>query len=63
MGTFPNIQPNQIGSGHYRIRRWVEVWDYAGDAIYRGFVADINGEQTLFVFFEDGALGHGLKSG
>ncbi|KAJ5195165.1 uncharacterized protein N7498_008603 [Penicillium cinerascens] len=63
MGTFHNIQPNYIGPGHDRIQRWIEVWDYAGDAIYRGFVTDMHGERTLFVFFEDGALGHGLKSG
>lgn len=63
MGTFHNIQPNYIGSGHDRVQRWIEVWDYAGDAIYRGFVTDMHGERTLFVFFEDGALGHGLKSG
>lgn len=63
MGTFQNIQPNRIGLAHDRIQRWIEVWDYTGDAIYRGFVADTNGERTLFVFFEDSALGYGLKSG
>lgn len=63
MGAFQNSPPDQYGPGHDRIQRWIEVWDYAGDAIYRGFVAEISGERTLFVFFEDGALGHGLKSG
>jgi hypothetical protein len=63
VGTFQNIQPNHIRPGHDRIQRWIEVWDYTGDAIYRGFVTDMHGERTLFVFFEDGALGHGLKSG
>lgn len=48
-------------TGH-DIQRWIEVWDYAGDAIYRGFVAEHNGEKTMFVFF-DRALDHGLKSG
>ncbi|KAJ6140437.1 hypothetical protein N7470_010442 [Penicillium chermesinum] len=43
--------------------RWIEVWDYTGDAIYRGFVAELEGERTLFVFLEDEALSHGLKSG
>lgn len=47
----------------HRVRRWIEVWDYTSDAIFRGFVADIGGERTLFVFLEDGVLGHGLKSG
>ncbi|KAJ5951792.1 uncharacterized protein N7479_010205 [Penicillium vulpinum] len=58
MDAFQNIQSNQIG-----IQRWIEVWDYSGDAIYRGFVAEHNKERTLFVFFEDRALEHGLKSG
>ncbi|OGE52636.1 hypothetical protein PENARI_c009G06182 [Penicillium arizonense] len=62
MDVFQNI-PNQIGQGHDRIQRWIEVWDYSGDAIYRGFVAENNGERTLFVFFEDRALDQGLKSG
>ncbi|KAJ5650023.1 uncharacterized protein N7484_003746 [Penicillium longicatenatum] len=63
MGVFQNIQANHMGPMHDRICRWIEVWDYTSDAIYRGFVADVDGEQTLFVFLEDGALGHGLKSG
>ncbi|KAJ5785751.1 uncharacterized protein N7503_010963 [Penicillium pulvis] len=63
MGVFQNIQANQMGPIHDRIRRWIEVWDYTSDAIYRGFVADVDGEQTLFVFLENGAIGHGLKSG
>ncbi|CAI7639176.1 unnamed protein product [Penicillium glandicola] len=63
MDVFQNIQPNQTGHQHDRIQRWIEVWDYSGDAIYRGFVAEQNKERTLFVFFEDCALEHGLKSG
>ncbi|KAJ5894436.1 hypothetical protein N7495_006127 [Penicillium taxi] len=62
MGAFQDSQPIQIGPGH-NIQRWIEVWDYTGDTIYRGFVADQHGERTLFVFFEEGALSHGLKSG
>jgi hypothetical protein len=46
-----------------RIQRWVEVMDYTNDTIYRGFVATSGGERTLFVFFEETSLGHGLKSG
>lgn len=56
------------------VKCWMEVWDYAGDAIYRGFLAErkvggvVNGaagvERTLFVFFSDFGLdGQGLKSG
>ncbi|KAJ5457124.1 hypothetical protein N7530_012398 [Penicillium desertorum] len=63
MDAFQNIQSNQIEHQHGRIQRWIEVWDYSSDAIYRGFVAEHNKERTLFVFFEDRALEHGLKSG
>jgi hypothetical protein len=63
MGTFQDIQHNHIGPGHDHVQQWIELWDYTGDAIYRGFVTEMHGERTLFVFFEDGALGHGLKSG
>ncbi|KAJ5401451.1 uncharacterized protein N7487_007347 [Penicillium crustosum] len=63
MDAFENIQSNQVGNPRHRIQLWIEVWDYSGDAIYRGFVAEHNKERTLFVFFEDRALEHGLKSG
>jgi hypothetical protein len=61
MDAFPNVQSNQTAP-HGHIQRWIEVWDYSGDAIYRGFVAEHHQERTLFVFFEDSAL-DGLKSG
>ncbi|KAL4885380.1 ornithine decarboxylase antizyme-domain-containing protein [Aspergillus karnatakaensis] len=56
-------QPNEPGYGETQIQRWVEVLDYTSDAIYRGFVTNASGEQTLFVFLTENALGHGLKSG
>ncbi|KAJ5355355.1 uncharacterized protein N7496_012567 [Penicillium cataractarum] len=69
MGTFQQTQPSQqhsqhrLGDHHGSIQKWVEVWDYSGDAIYRGFVTGEDDERTLFVFLEDGTIGHGLKSG
>lgn len=63
MDVFQDTQQNQLGSQYDRIKRWIEVWDYTADTIYRGFVADMEGEKTLFVFLEDKALGNGLKSG
>lgn len=69
MGTFQQTQPSQQHSQHHiedhhgSIQKWVEVWDYSGDAIYRGFVTGEDDERTLFVFLEDGTIGHGLKSG
>lgn len=56
-------QNHNIGQEQKQIQQWLEVWDYTGDAIYRGFVKDVSSERTLFVFFEDSALGNGLKSG
>ncbi|KAL2844304.1 ornithine decarboxylase antizyme-domain-containing protein [Aspergillus pseudoustus] len=54
---------NGTGLDNGRIQRWIEVMDYTSDTIYRGFVTTSGGERTLFVFFEETALGHGLKSG
>ncbi|KMK57975.1 hypothetical protein Y699_03395 [Aspergillus fumigatus Z5] len=56
-------RPNWTGSERMPIRNWVEVWDYVGDAIYRGFLTDVNDERTLFLFFKDSVLGHNLKAG
>ena len=63
MGAFQDIQPNKTGQAHDRVQRWIEVWDYTGDAIYRGFVVEKDGERTLFVFLEHGLIDQGLKSG
>ncbi|EER43417.1 ornithine decarboxylase antizyme [Histoplasma capsulatum H143] len=47
-----------------RIQNFIEVWDYAGDTIYRGFVAADGNRRTLFVFFDNHiCAGQGLKSG
>jgi hypothetical protein len=41
---------------------WLEVWDYAGGASFRAFVANDGEEKTLFVFFDvEGVLGRDLK--
>ncbi|EPS31268.1 hypothetical protein PDE_06223 [Penicillium oxalicum 114-2] len=70
MGTFQQTQPGQQyrpafhrRQSHGSIEKWIEVWDYSGDAIYRGFVTGDGDERTLFVFLEDGTIGQGLKSG
>ncbi|KAL2382633.1 hypothetical protein RJZ90_003138 [Blastomyces dermatitidis] len=47
-----------------RIQNCIEVWDYAGDTIYRGFVAADGNQRTLFVFFDrHTCAGQGFKSG
>lgn len=42
---------------------WLEIWDYVGGATFRGFVAEHQGERSLFVFFDSGVLGSDLKPG
>jgi len=43
------------------IHSWLEVWDYVGGASFRGFIAEVNGEKSLFAFFDPGVLGRDLK--
>lgn len=46
----------------YDICAWLEMWDYAGGASFRAFVADDGEEKSLFVFFDiQGVLGRDLK--
>ncbi|KAL4974538.1 ornithine decarboxylase antizyme-domain-containing protein [Aspergillus desertorum] len=56
-------QMENAGGEHSRIQTWVEVLDYTSDTIYRGFVTNMTGERTLFVFLAETPVGHGLKSG
>jgi hypothetical protein len=42
---------------------WLEMYDYAGGARFRGYVADGHEGRSMFVFFDDGVLGHDLKPG
>ncbi|KAH7149295.1 ornithine decarboxylase antizyme-domain-containing protein, partial [Dactylonectria estremocensis] len=47
----------------FEIEAWMEVWDYAGGASFRAFVANDGEEKSLFVFFDyQGVLGRDLKS-
>ncbi|PNP77195.1 hypothetical protein FNYG_09495 [Fusarium nygamai] len=46
----------------YNVTAWLEMWDYAGGASFRAFVADDGEEKSLFVFFDiEGVLGRDLK--
>lgn len=45
------------------VHQWVEMFDYAGGARFRGFVASDGEETTLFVFFDEGVSGNDLKPG
>lgn len=42
---------------------WLEVFDYVGGNRFRGFVAEQDGEKTMFVFFDQSVIGGDLKPG
>lgn len=65
MGAYQqNIGPDKSSKTKQRtVDTYLEIWDYANDAIYRGFVADCGGQKTLFVFFDDHTADHGIKNG
>ncbi|PYI19759.1 yippee-domain-containing protein [Aspergillus violaceofuscus CBS 115571] len=63
MGAYQS-QPEIVEAMHTPIQHWLEVLDYTNDVTYRGFVTSTNdGQPTIFVFFSDQTLGHGLKTG
>ena len=45
------------------ISNWIEVWDYAGDASFRGFVTASTPEKALFVLLDEALIGNDLKHG
>ncbi|KAK1469162.1 ornithine decarboxylase antizyme [Colletotrichum abscissum] len=40
---------------------WLEVWDFAGGASFRAFVADDGAEKSLFALFDRNVIGRDLK--
>lgn len=45
-----------------QISQWLEIYDYASDTRFRGFVAtNAYGQRSLFVFFEHNIVGKDLK--
>jgi len=61
----PSPSPDERRYPHLNrlVREYVEVWDYAGGARFRGFVAEKDGERALFVFFDKEVIGKDLKPG
>ena len=46
----------------FEIDAWAEVWDYAGGASFRAFIANDGNEKSLFVFFDvEGIMARDLK--
>lgn len=57
-----NHQTMTLNKMGFEVDSWMEVWDYAGGASFRAFVADNGDEKSLFVFFDiEGVLGRDLK--
>ena len=50
---------------HQYVQQYIEVWDYAGGARFRGFTAHGQDwkEKTMFVFFDAFVIGKDLKQG
>lgn len=59
---YQNIRPETNKQGR-RILEWIEVWEYATDTIYRGFISEDSRGKVMFVFFEDTVLDWDLKPG
>ena len=75
LGERDAVKQNSLEVGAYLQRRngrprpkllleeWVEMWDYAGDLRFRGFVAGGVHMKSLFVFFDKTMVDNDLKSG
>jgi hypothetical protein len=61
----PEPSPDAVGyvSDKGMVSEWVEVWDYVGGIRFLGFVAEKEGERTLFVFFDQDVIGGKIKAG
>lgn len=63
----PSPSPSPDGRVHPTsdgmIRDYVEIYDYAGGARFRGFVAEKDDERTMFVFWDKDVLDKDLKPG
>lgn len=58
----PFQQEAKLKSSGYEVDAWMEVWDYAGGASFRAFVANDGKEKSLFIFFDiQGVMGRDLK--
>lgn len=45
------------------VKTWLEMYDYVGGNKFRGFVAEQDGENTMFVFFDQSVHADDLKPG
>ncbi|KAI9724941.1 MAG: hypothetical protein M1812_000217 [Candelaria pacifica] len=63
MGAHCVQNPDGRSTGMIQLQYWVEVWDYGGGSLFRGFVVEEAKEKTLYVFFDEEVIGRDLKHG
>lgn len=64
VGTPPSGHGLEVAGSksRFEIDAWMELWDYAGGASFRAFIANDGEEKTLFIFFDiEGVMGRDLK--
>jgi hypothetical protein len=57
------IDEGYVGEEVGVVSDWLAIWDYVGGNKFRGFVAEKDGERSMFVFFDNGVMGSDLKPG
>jgi len=63
---YPAPPPPPSTTRAVHVAEYVEAWDYAGGARFRGFVAGRDGEEhhrAMFIFFDKEVIGKDLKPG
>lgn len=59
----PSPETHAYSATSGAVREYVEMWDYAGGARFRGFVVEKGDERSLFIFFDREVLEQDLKPG
>jgi len=52
-----------LNEDHGEVSKWIEMWDYIGGIMFRGFVAERNDEKAMFIFFDQSVIIGDLKAG
>ncbi|KAI9776716.1 MAG: hypothetical protein M1835_005446 [Candelina submexicana] len=55
--------PDGHSKGTTQFQYWIEVWDYAGGSLFRGFIIEKANKKCLYVFFDQQVIGRDLKHG
>ncbi|KAH7392200.1 ornithine decarboxylase antizyme-domain-containing protein [Phaeosphaeria sp. MPI-PUGE-AT-0046c] len=56
-------EPEALSADTGVVSNWIEMWDYVGGVRFRGFVAEVEDEKAMFVFFDQSAVAGDLKAG